>query len=129
MKKNKRILLVDDIPEYLDDFEMLLPESTEAVKALTIKEAMTLFEQSSPDLCIIDVRLDEENPENREGMDLLRWIKKLHPDIPVIMVSAYHEFEFEAEGLGLGAAFFLRKPISPDEFEKIVLDTLKLGKS
>lgn len=129
MKNIRRILLVDDIPEYLDDFEMLLPESTEAVKALSIKEAMALFEQSSPDLCIIDVRLDEENPENREGMELLQWIKKLHPDIPVIMVSAYHEFEFEAEALGLGAAFFLRKPISPDEFEKIVLDTLKLGKT
>lgn len=129
MKKNKRILLVDDIPEYLDDFEMLLPESTEAVKALTIKKAMALFEESSLDLCIIDIRLDEEDPENREGMELLQWIKRLRPDMPVIMVSAYHEFEFEAEALGLGAAFFLRKPISPDEFEKVVQDTLKLEKT
>lgn len=129
MKKNKRILLVDDIPEYLDDFAMLLPESTEAVKTRTIKNAIALIEQLSPDLCIIDVRLDEDKPENREGMELLRWIKKFHPAIPVIMVSAYHEFEFETEALGLGAAYFLRKPISPDVFEKVLQNTLNLEKT
>ncbi|MCK5244310.1 MAG: response regulator [Desulfobacterales bacterium] len=129
MKNNKRILLVDDIPEYLDDFAMLLPESTEAVKAGTIKDAITLIEQLSPDLCIIDIRLDEDNPENREGMNLLQWIKKFRPAIPVIMVSAYHEFEFETEALGLGAAYFLRKPISPDLFEKVVKNILGLEKT
>ena len=97
MKNNKRILIVDDIPEYLDDFKMLLPESTEAVKAHSIKKAIALIKQSTPNLCIIDVRLDEDNPENREGMELLRWIKKIYPAIPVIMVSAYHEFEFELD--------------------------------
>jgi DNA-binding NtrC family response regulator len=126
MKNNKRILLVDDIPEYLDDFAMLLPESTEAVKAGTIKDAIALIKQLSPDLCIIDIRLDEDNPENREGMELLQWIKKIYPAIPVIMVSAYHEFEFETEALGLGAAYFLRKPISPDLFEKVVKNILGL---
>jgi len=97
MKNNKRILIVDDIPEYLDDFKMLLPESTEAVKAHSIKKAIALIKQSTPNLCIIDVRLDEDNPENLEGMELLRWIKKIYPAIPVIMVSAYHEFEFELD--------------------------------
>ena len=129
MKNNKRILLVDDIPEYLDDFKMLLPESTEAVKAHSIKKAIALIKQSTPDLCIIDVRLDEDNPENREGMELLRWIKKIYPAIPVIMVSAYHEFEFETEALGLGAAYFLRKPISPNVFEKVVQNTLNPEKT
>jgi DNA-binding NtrC family response regulator len=129
MKNNKRILLVDDIPEYLDDFAMLLPESTEAVKAGTIKDAIALIKQLSPDLCIIDIRLDEDNPENREGMELLQWIKKIYPAIPVIMVSAYHEFEFETEALGLGAAYFLRKPISPDLFEKVVKNILGLEKT
>ena len=129
MKNNKRILLVDDIPEYLDDFKMLLPESTEAVKAHSIKKAIALIKQSTPDLCIVDVRLDEDNAENREGMELLRWIKKFRSAIPVIMVSAYHEFEFETEALGLGAAYFLRKPISPDVFEKVVQNTLNLEKT
>ncbi len=129
MKKANCILLVDDISEYLDDYEILMPESTEIVRATTAKEAMKLFEQKSFDLCVIDVRLDESVSEDREGLDLLKGFKEIQSSIPVIIVSAYQEFEFEVEALGLGAAYFIRKPIVPCEFEKAVIETLELEKS
>jgi len=118
------VLLVDDIPGYLEAMEMLLPESLTPLRAKNVEEARLLFVQKSPTLCVIDVRLSEDDPENREGLELLRWIKESDRSTPVIMISAYLEFEFEAQALDLGADAFLRKPISPDEFRAVVKKAL-----
>ena len=121
----KTILLVDDIPEYLDTMELNLPEGCRAVRANSVKDAKKAFDKETPDLAVLDVRLSEADSENREGLELLKWIKASHPAVPVIMISAYREFEFEAESLSLGAEYFLRKPVQPDEFHEFVKKALK----
>ncbi len=121
----KTVLLVDDIPEYVDTMELNLPEECCAVAAYSVEEAKAAFGKETPDLAVLDVRLSEADSENREGLELLKWIKASHPSVPVIMISAYREFEFEAESLTLGAEYFLRKPVQPDEFRACVEKVLK----
>ena len=116
----KTVLLVDDIPEYVDTMELNLPEGCRALAAYSASEAQAVFGKETPDLAVLDVRLNEADSENREGLELLKWIKASHPSVPVIMISAYREFEFEAESLTLGAEYFLRKPVQPDEFRACV---------
>ena len=114
----KTVLLVDDIPEYVDTLELNLPDGCRAVRAYSAKEAKSAMDREKPDLAVLDVRLNEADSGNREGLDLLKWIKAYYAEVPVIMISAYREFEFEAESLALGAEYFLRKPVQPDEFQE-----------
>lgn len=121
----KTVLLVDDIPEYVDTMELNLPDGCRAVKAYSAEEARKAMASEKPDLAVLDVRLKEADAENREGLELLKWMKATRPEMPVIMISAYREFEFEAESLALGAEYFLRKPVQPDEFRECVEKVLR----
>lgn len=120
MNAMRTVLLVDDIPEYVDTMELNLPDDCRAVAAYSSEAAKASMTKEQPDLAVLDVRLKEADAENREGLELLKWIKTNHPVVPVIMISAYREFEFEAESLTLGAEYFLRKPVQPDEFRETV---------
>ncbi len=120
MDKKSKILVVDDIPEYLDVIEVMLSEKFDIEKAKTLKEAMEKTEEIKPDIAVVDVRLNEEDESNKEGLEFLKWIKKNYPTIPVIMISAYKEFEFRAESLSLGAEYFLEKPINIKNFIDVI---------
>lgn len=122
----KIVLLVDDIPEYVDTMELNLPEECRAVQAYSAEDAKSVFGKETPALAVIDVRLNETDTQNREGLELLKWIKVSHPAVPVIMISAYIDFEYEAESLSLGAKYFLRKPVQPDEFREVVKKAIKI---
>lgn len=122
----KTVLIVDDIPEYVDTMELNLPEDCRAIRAYTAEDAKAIFMKQSPDLVVIDIRLNEADSENREGLELLKWIKAAHPSVPVIMISAYRDFEYEAESLSLGAQFFIRKPVQPDEFQEFVKKAVRI---
>jgi len=125
MKAEKLILLVDDIPEYLETMEALLPDNCRAVKVLSADAAITALTENNFDTAMIDVRLDENDANNRDGLALLEYIQQKWAELPVIMISAYHEFEYQAESLAKGAKYFLQKPIIPDEFINALKDVLK----
>ena len=114
----KKVLVVDDIPEYVDTLEVYL-EGLEVLKACSLEEGKREAAKGI-DLAIIDIRLDEDDPENREGLELLGYIKERWPDVPVIVMSAYREFDYAVDALNRGADYFLRKPISPDELKKVL---------
>jgi len=120
-----KILIVDDIPEYVETIKFMLPEEYEKDEAYSIKEAKEKLQKSKYDLAIIDVRLDEKDEENKEGLLLLEWIKENYPETKVIMISAYKEFEFRIESLQKGANFFLEKPIDPEILMEAINRTFK----
>jgi len=123
-----KILVVDDIPEYLDIFEIMLPDEYIVDRALSLEEAMNKIENSPPDIAIVDVRLNEEDEANKEGLELLRWIKKNYPEIAVIMISAYKEFEFRVESLENGAEYFIEKPVNPQVIVERIKEILEKKK-
>jgi DNA-binding NtrC family response regulator len=120
MNREKTVLLVDDIPEYLDTMELNLPDGCRAVRAVSALEARTAADEEKPAVAVIDIRLSDSDAGNREGMELLKWMRERHPSTVVVMISAYREFDYAAESLTLGAEFFLRKPIQPEEFRTTV---------
>ncbi len=115
-----KVLIVDDIPEYLDTLEVYLEDRFNVFKSLNLKEAEKILSETKVDLAIIDIRLKEDDPENKEGLELLKWIKERYPDVKVIVMSAYREFDFAVEALNLGADYFIRKPIEPEELNKAI---------
>ncbi len=116
----KKVLIVDDIPEYVDTIEAYLEDRFDVLKAGSLDEAKKILTDNRVDLAIIDIRLNEDDPANREGLELLKWLKGEKSDIAVIVMSAYREFDFAVEALNAGADYFMRKPLDPDELNSTI---------
>lgn len=111
----KKVLVVDNLDVYLDMIEGILHGSYEVLKATSSDEAKKILNSEKVDAALIDVRLVEEDPENKEGIELLKWIKENYPEIPVIMMTRYEEHDYEVEALSSGAEYFMRKPINTED--------------
>jgi len=115
-----KALIVDDIQEDVDMMGLMLPEGIEYESARSYDEAINILKQKHFDLAIVDVRLNEEDETNKDGMRLLEYVKENYKDLRVVMVSAYKGFEFKMEALDKGAECFLEKPLNPELYrEKI----------
>lgn len=85
----KRILLVDDEEGiqllYREEFE---EDGYEVIAAYNGEEALGKFSQEPPDLVILDINMPGMN-----GIEVLRRMKEINPNLPVILSSAYQEYK------------------------------------
>jgi len=116
----KRILIVDDIEEYLDSLANALRDEYDVLKARTLEEAKSLASKHHIDIALVDIRLSEEDMTNRDGLVFLEWMKMNYPNIPVVVMSAYQEFDLAVDALNLGAEYFLKKPINLIELKGVL---------
>ena len=75
--------------------------------------AFPMIQKLKPDIVITDIRMPF-----MDGLTLCRLIKKEMPWIEIIILSGYEEFEYAKEGINLGIAGYLLKPISGEELLK-----------
>jgi two-component system response regulator AtoC len=76
------------------------------------EEALATLSESRPDIVTLDAVLP-----GMDGLETLRQMKKLIPDIPVIMLSGHGQARTIVEAMRLGASDFLRKPFEVEELE------------
>lgn len=124
--KKYRILVVDDVKEYVDALARALSDEYEVVKAYSLEEGKEKMDATIA-LAIVDVRLSEIDYTNRDGILLLSWLKENYPTLPVIMISAYRDFDAAVDALNLGASHFLKKPINLKELREIISQCLRKG--
>ena len=115
----KKILVVDDLQEYLNSLSRALSREYEVVKAASLKEAKEKIDHTIA-LVLLDVRLSEADMGNRDGILLLAWLKENYPRIPVVMMSAYRDFDAAIDTLNLGASRYLKKPVNLRELKHLV---------
>lgn len=109
MSKGK-ILVVDDNVNICDLLRMYLEkEDFEAVIANNGNDAIKAFEESCPDLILLDIMLPE-----LDGWQVCREIRKTS-DVPIIMVTAKDETFDKVLGLELGADDYITKPFDTKE--------------
>jgi DNA-binding NtrC family response regulator len=106
----KKILIVDDQELYLNSLAFALQKHFEIVFTTSKKDALEKLREDV-DIALIDIRLDENDEENIDGIKLLEWLKMNKPEVLVFMMSAYKEFSYAEQSLNLGARHFFRKPI------------------
>lgn len=121
-----RFLLIDDHPIVRDGLKRLLLHSfpgaivEEAVRA---REAMERIGRGPWDVVFLDIDLPD-----RSGLDLLRDLCDLAPDVPVLMLSGMREEEFGERAIKAGAAGFLHKASAADEI-LAAIRRVRAGKS
>jgi len=118
------ILIVDDVREYLDALCRALGDDYDILTAASLDAAKAKMEPGVK-LALLDVRLSEEDAANRDGLLLLGWLREHHPGIPVVMMSAYRDFDAAADALNLGAARYLKKPINLRELRETIAELVK----
>jgi DNA-binding NtrC family response regulator len=101
-----RILIIDDEAEIRESLETLLQiEGYTVAVAGTAREGLAQIGQGSFDLVLLDLALPDKN-----GMEVLAEIRALHPEQPVIMITAYGTVENAVRAMQSGAANFIQKP-------------------
>jgi len=114
-----KLLIVDDVEDYLRSLRNALRAEFEVVTAQSLEEAKGKMDETIA-LALVDIRLSEEDTSNRDGLRFLEWVKMNFADVPVIIMSAYREFDMAVDALNLGAAYFLRKPINLRELKGLL---------
>ena len=114
-----KILILDDSSDYLRALRGALRRDFEVLTAQSLEEAKQLL-TVTVQVALIDVRLSEEDENNRDGIVFLRWAKERYPDIPMLMMSAYRNFDAVVEALNMGADYFLKKPIDLRQLKEIL---------
>jgi DNA-binding NtrC family response regulator len=110
MMPMRKMLIVDDQELYLNSLSFALQKDFDITVALSKEEAILKL-AAGFDIALIDIRLEEQQDDNMDGIDLLEWIRMNAPQTSVFMMSAYREFSYAEQSLNLGAKHFFRKPI------------------
>lgn len=109
-----RILLVDDQSLFAQSLQTFLMNYAEDMQVLGIaangKEACDFVEKDTPDVILMDVRMPV-----MDGVAATRYIKAMHPNVKIIMLSTYDEEDLVRSSLLTGASGYLLKDISPTE--------------
>ena len=118
-----RVLLVDDEENVLEILKTTIQWQELGVdKLFTAQDglqALELLEKQSIDLMITDIKMPR-----LDGINLLRKVKGLYPEIRCILLTAYGEFEYAKEAINLGVENYLLKPVAKDEVEQTVRKAL-----
>jgi len=110
----RKILIIDDQSFYLNSLEVALKKKFSVETAANYGDAIDKLEHPSEkefDAALIDIRLDQNDEENIDGLKILEWIKMNKPQISAFVMSAYKEFSYAEQALNLGAKHFFKKPI------------------
>jgi DNA-binding NtrC family response regulator len=121
-KDNKTILLVEDedgnrriLAEILEDLGYQVISKADGPSALlVIKTGVDI------DLVITDYRMPSMN-----GLDLVMELRRILPNVPVIMMTAYASIENYITSMSLGVFEYVNKPIDKAEFERVVKMALR----
>ena len=102
----EKILVVDDDVSILKVLQMRLESEQYAVVAASeIREAKERIAEGSFDIALLDLKLD-----GGTGIELMKSLREVDPDLPVIILTAYGTIESAVEAMKEGAYSYLTKP-------------------
>lgn len=116
LKMENLILIVDDEPTILESGKIILEdEGYEVITASDGREAMNALKNYNIHIVLTDFKMPGLN-----GLELIKWIKKVEPELPVIMITSYVNRSIKGVVRKAGACEFMLKPIDYTELvEKI----------
>ena len=116
MSENRKhvILLMEDdevLRRYLA--KLLRADNFEVYEAGSVNEAIDIARKPRLNLVIADLKMPDDT-----AIGLMKKLGELHIDIPVIIITAFGEWETYLEALDLGVCDYLNKPIEYTEFKE-----------
>mgnify|MGYP000500181125 CR=1 FL=1 len=111
MSKSGTIIIVDDNKGVLTAIQILLKSYFSKVVALSSPVTLTsVLREEMPEVVLLDMNFTSGINTGNEGLFWLHEIKKVRPDLPVVLFTAYADIELAIRGIKEGATDFIVKP-------------------
>lgn len=111
-----KVIIVEDMENYIGVIEMLLKEAAPWVrvvgKATTLTRAERLIEELSPDAILLDIQFENEGKTCFDLLDSLKSRNKLN--FQVVIITAHMEKPYYAKAFEYKALHYLEKPVAKD---------------
>ena len=114
----KRILIVEDDGEMRALLRDVIEEEGHETDSVNNgSEAFRKLVKQSFDLIITDIRMP-----GLTGLDILPGMRKLHPEVPIVVITAFGSEEIQRKALERGANAYLEKPIHFQKLRNLIQD-------
>ncbi|MDB6061661.1 MAG: sigma-54-dependent Fis family transcriptional regulator [Verrucomicrobiaceae bacterium] len=125
MKKKLEILVVDDEPDIRELLEITIGRmGLKTASAESVQDAIALLSKREFALCLTDMKLPDGS-----GMDVIQYIQREIPQLPVAMITAFGNVETAIGALKAGAFDFIAKPIDLERLRSLIQSCLRLEDS
>lgn len=116
-----KLLIIEDNQHLVEDIKHYLEQKNFLVEfALTYKEAREKMALYDYDLSVVDLGLPD-----RDGMELVEYIRTQKPGMAILILTAKHSIEYKVKGLELGADDYLTKPFHKAELNARIHSILR----
>jgi CheY-like chemotaxis protein/predicted regulator of Ras-like GTPase activity (Roadblock/LC7/MglB family) len=116
LSQKPHILVVDDEESMVFSIEDYLSSYADCLGATSYEEAISILEREKDiSLVISDIRMPE-----KDGFDLLMWLRENRPHVQVIMITAYGSPSVRSLAKRRGAVMYLEKPLDLELLLKLV---------
>jgi len=121
----ERILVIDDEPDMLMLLRMIIEDNTDYDVETTNNpsEGLKMLTEENYDLVITDLKMP-----GMDGLEVFEELRKVLPDIPVIIITAYGSPEASDEALKKGVSEFITKPFRKDTIIFTINRVLELAR-
>jgi DNA-binding NtrC family response regulator len=124
------VLIIDDNAAVAIALDVLFSlHDIDALRAASPEEGLALLERSNVDLVIQDMNFTADTTSGEEGAALFRQIRKRHPDLPVILLTAWTHLDAAVDLVKSGAADYLSKPWNDNRLIATVTNLIELGQA
>jgi DNA-binding NtrC family response regulator len=112
----EKILIIDDESFIRENVERVLrEEGYQVCQAATGSDAREQVASGEVDLALLDLNLGTEN-----GIDVLKSLKEIDPELLIIIITGYGSVESAVDSLKMGAFHYMKKPFKADALRVIV---------
>jgi two-component system, sensor histidine kinase and response regulator len=101
----RTLLVVDDDPSVRHALWITFRELYKVQLADSGAKALDVFQQAPSDVVLLDIRMP-----GMSGLEVLRLLKHLQPEVEVILLSAYESIDYIRQAMRLGACDYITKP-------------------
>lgn len=120
MSAKLKILIVDDEIDVGEFFKENLEGEYEVKAALNGEEAIESVKKYPPDLVLLDIKMPKMN-----GIEVLKKIKSIKNDLPVIMITGYGMMKTAREAMFLKAYDYITKPFDLKFIKNLIKEVFK----
>lgn len=124
------VLIIDDNASVITALEVLFSlHDIKTLRASTPLEGLSLLQKSNVDLVLQDMNFTEDTTSGDEGVALFKDIRKLHPDLPVILLTAWTHLDAAVRLIKDGAADYLAKPWDDKKLLATAINLIELSQT
>ena len=124
------ILVIDDNPSVATALETLFSlHDIDTVSVASPEDGLALLERTPVDLVVQDMNFHADTTSGEEGVELFAKIRAAHPDLPVILLTAWTHLESAVDLVKAGAADYLAKPWDDRKLLATVNNLLELSQA